>query len=239
MILPKIYNDEGGKYPQFKGFPKLSYSQYTSFKSELYKEQYLKGYFFGIRDEGNVWSGFGSDVGNFIEIQGTTKDFSEYTQGVMTLEEDKEFLRGLDYPENSVYEDEIVLPVKDTKGKILFVVQGFLDRCEYRDKEVYICDFKTGNLEKKIEFYGSKEYGQTTLYSHCKSLEGFKVKESFVLLLGRKGNGRGKHTIRLSGETAKVDTPYTLKKGKEVVASMTKVAKKISKYYEVYQKLIA
>ena len=42
LDLPKVYENEGGKYPQHVGKPKLSYSAYNSFNEEAYKEYLTK-----------------------------------------------------------------------------------------------------------------------------------------------------------------------------------------------------
>ena len=235
MRLPKKYKNEGGKYPQFVGYEKLSYSQYTSWIEDMYRAQYILQYMFGGPFTTNVWATFGSEVGEYIEARGL-KDEPSSDQEIMTPE-CKEFLDTLDYPENCTYEDEIVVPVLDKDGNILFVIQGFIDRAEYKDKNVSIIDYKTGNIDKKKEFYGSEDYGQTTLYSHCKKLEGYKIKYSGVELLGRKGNGYAKHPIRLSGDVAIIPTPYTATRAKKLLKKMTAAAEEISFHYNVLLKL--
>ena len=45
LLLPKRYEDRSGKYPQHEGKPKLSYSQWGSWKSKQYKSEYIKKYF--------------------------------------------------------------------------------------------------------------------------------------------------------------------------------------------------
>lgn len=238
ITLPKTYNNENGKYPQYVGYPKLSYSQYTSWIDPEYKLDYIRRYFLGAPFDSNIWSDYGSEVGNYIEITATTKDYSEFTP-VMLSEEDKEILNGLDYPENSTYEDEIVLPVKDKQGNIVFVIQGFIDEATYTDegKSVSILDFKTGNVDKKVEFYSSEDYGQTTLYAHCKEIEGLKITGSSVLLLGRKGNGFPKYPVKLSGVKESIDTPYSQARAKILVKKMTEAAEEISKAYQVFLKI--
>ena len=236
LTLPRVYEIKDNtpeKYHQYEGLPKLSYSQYTSWRDPSYKKDYILQYFFKkeVVSQFQIFATYGSEVGEFIETQGADR-------GEMISDEVAEMLLNLEYPENSVYEDEIVLPVYDAKGKILFVIQGFIDRSEYiGDNQLGILDFKTGNVAKKVEYYGSPDYGQTTLYCHCKHLEGLEIVYSKVTLLGRKGNGRQGHPLRLNGENVDIDTPYSVKRGEAVVKDMTKVAKEISDHYKVLLKV--
>lgn len=233
MILPRIYNNEGGKYPQFKGLPKLSYSQYTSWKDLKYRDDYILQYFFKVDvvSPFQVFADYGTHCGEFIETSGEKV-------GNMLSENDISILNSIEYPDNSVYEDEIVLPIYDKDGEILFVIQGFIDRATYIDKnKVTIIDYKTGNIEKKAEYYGSEDYGQTTLYAHTKITEGYELDYSGVVLLGRKGNGRAGHPIRLSGEIKDIPTKYTKTRANKLIKDMTKVAKEISTYYTVLTKI--
>lgn len=239
LELPRIYKNEGGKYPQYYGLPKLSYSQYDSWRTPKYRRGYVFNYFFGVNLEsfGDIFAQYGSEVGEFIETQGEKV-------GPMLSKFDKDFLLGLDYPENCKYEDEIVYPVTNSKGEILFVIQGFIDRAHYLEgNKIEILDFKTGNMEEKADYYGSLEYGQTTLYSLAKKTEGYEIVRSKVVLLHRKGNNRitrstGKlNELRLTGDALHIDTPYSDKRAKELIKNMTKVAKEISKAYVVIKKL--
>lgn len=233
IILPKIYNNEGGKYPQYKGKYKLSYSQYTSWRDIKYRDSYILQYFFGVQVKSpfEIFATYGTHCGEYIETKGGKV-------GDLLSTADKTILDSLEYPKNSTYEDEIVFPVKDTKGEILFVIQGFIDRAEYLgDNKVGILDYKTGNADKKVEEYGSLSYGQTTLYALCKETEGYSVEYSKVVLLGRKGNGRVGHPLRLDGQVIDINTPYSKERADNVIKDMTKVAREISDYYKVLLKL--
>lgn len=225
--LPKQYENDGGKYPQFKGKEKLSYSQHTSWKDPEYKPDYIVQYFSGIKLPSGIFADFGSEVGEYKESMGTGKPFKK-TQYL--TKECKDFLASRNYPENSVYEDEIVIDL-DT-----FVVQAFTDRTIHVDEEtVELEDFKTGN-SKKQEFYSGEEYGQTTLYCYGKSKEGKRIGKSSVILYERKGNNTAKHPLRLSGQVFEIDTPYNEERAEKVIADIKKSAEEISEYYRTYQK---
>lgn len=232
IILPKVYENEGGKYPQHLGKYKVSSSQVTSWKDPEYNAQYILQYFSKIKLPDGIWATFGGETGTFIECHAKGIEHPEYT---MLSEEDKEYLKTLDYPENSVYEDEIVL---EAEG---YTVQGFTDRTELIDTEtIGILDYKTGNLAKKSVFYGSDEYQQTTLYCKQKVNEGFKVGYSKVQLLGRKGMNRmlkgTYHPIRLSGESVVIDTPYSEERVEKCLKDIDDAVKEISECYKVYLK---
>jgi len=227
LILPRIYMNEGGKYPQFVGRPKISYSQYTSWNEAQYKPDYIVQYFSGIKQEAGIWANFGNNVGDYISHKAEGKEII----CEMLSNEDKLFLDGLDYPENCVYEDEIII---ECDG---FVIQAFTDRTEHiDDTTVGILDYKTGNTAAKKDYYGGDSYHQTALYSIGKEREGKSIAYSKVHILGRKGNGTPKYPIRLSGELLEVDTPYTRERGEKIIADITKTAKEISDLYKCYKK---
>jgi hypothetical protein len=229
MNLPKTYqNDASGNYPQHLGKPKISYSQYTSWKNEEYKLDYIFQYFIGGTVEDNIFALYGGEVGEYIE----KRSKGEKAQLNMMSQEDANILDSLDYPKNCIYEDEIVVDCGD------FVIQGFTDRTELvTKKQIGILDYKTGNTEKKADFYGSDEYGQTTLYCYQKTKEGFKVKYSKVVLLGRKGNGYEKYPLKLSGDILEIDTPYSPERAEKLLLDIRNVANEISDCYDFYLKI--
>jgi len=236
ILLPKVYeirDNTPEKYHKYVGYPKLSYSQYTSWKDPMYREGYIKQYLLKqeVSSPFQRFADFGSACGEYIETQGG-KD------NEMLSAEDKAILDKIDYSGDKHYEEEIVVPVKDKAGNIMFVIQGFIDEIEYlKAKTVRVIDFKTGNADKKVEQYASQDYGQTTLYCFSKTLEGFKIEYSGVILLGRKGNGYPKYPLKLSGENVDIPTKYSKTRANKVIKDMTKVAREISEYYVVIQKL--
>ena len=225
LDLPKVYENEGGKYPQHVGKPKLSYSAYNSFNEEAYKGEFFANYFLGKRGEGNIFTEFGGKCGTLFETDTETSDLSEFDVSV---------IKGLERPANSLYEVEIVVD----RGS--YVIQGFIDR-EYLDTEgnLVIDDLKTGAIDKKAKDYASQDYQQTTLYSFQRELEGEHIAYSGVILLDRKGNGQEKYPLRLTGEIARIPTPYSKKRAETFLKSFDKTAKKIEEYHKVYKKYFA
>lgn len=228
IVLPRTYkNDKSGRYPQHVGKPKISYSQHTSWIEESYRPEYILQYFSKIDVGSNIFAEYGGETGEYIE---------NYAKGVknnpiMLNKESIDVLQGIHYPEKSEYEEEIVVDCGH------YVIQGFIDRTEYiSDKEVGILDFKTGNIDKKVEFYSSEDYGQTTLYSYQKTQEGFKIGYSKVLLLGRKGNGREGHPLRLSGDSVYIDTPYSEERAQKVLKKIDNSVNEIAEAYKTYKK---
>lgn len=222
LDLPKVYENEGGKYPQHVGKPKLSYSAYNSFNEDAYKGEFFANYFLGIRGEGNIFTDFGGKCGKLFETDTDSSDLSEFDTNV---------IKSIYRPENSLYEVEIVVD----RGS--YVIQGFIDR-EYLDLEgnLVIDDLKTGAIKSKKDFYGGSEYQQTTLYAYQRELEGEHIAYSGVILLDRKGNGQEKYPLRLTGEIEYISTPYSKKRAEDFLKSFDKTAKKIEEYHKVYKK---
>lgn len=228
LNLPKLYYTSDDKYKHFNGRPKFSYSQYTSWINPEYRKDYIHTYFLNLSKESNVWADFGSEVGKYIEHYGYNIPPPETK---MLSENDIKILSNLVYPEYASYEDEVVIDMGD------FVIQGFIDRAVYNENTVDIIDFKTGNITTKKDYYASDEYAQTILYAHGKKLEGYDINFCGVYLLGRKGNGREGHPIRLSGDISTIETVYTEDKAKNILSNMRKAASEISEYYTVFNKI--
>lgn len=231
LILPKYFDDRNGTYPQHKGKIKLSYSQYNSYNDPEYKLEYYLQYFMGIKLPSGEFADFGSAVGEYIESRGQ----GEIKQGILS-QEDVEILENIvTYPDNCVYEDEVVLDLGD------FVLEGYIDRSEYKLANVVdITDFKTLNIDKKSAYYASNDYKQTTIYCYFKEQQGFVIGNSQVVGLGRKGNslnGTGNFKMRLSGESKLIPTPYSKERAEEAIKDIRETAKKISDDYKIYLKL--
>jgi hypothetical protein len=222
LDLPKVYENEGGKYPQHVGKPKLSYSAYNSFNEEAYKGEFFANYFLGIRGEGNIFTEYGGKCGVLFETDTETSDLSDF---------DVETIRSIERPANALYEVEIVVD----RGS--YVIQGFIDR-EYLDVEgnLVIDDLKTGAIKTKKAFYGGDEYQQTTLYAYQRELEGEHIAYSGVILLDRKGNGQEKYPLRLTGEIERIPTPFSKDRAETFLKSFDKTAKKIEEYHKIYKK---
>ncbi len=220
-ILPRIYEDEKGNYPEHKGKPKLSYSAYNSFIEEGYRGEMFANYFLGLPNDGNIFTSYGSLCGNYFEKKenGGLTDF------------DCSVIDTIERPENAKYESEIVI------DRGWYVIQGFSDREYFHQDGLIIEDLKTGAISSKAQYYGSDKYQQTTLYAHQRNLEGHNIIGSRVILLDRKGNGQEKYPLRLTGEIKYIDTPYSEQRAEEFLKQFDVVAEKISEYYKIYQKI--
>lgn len=231
FTLPKRYEDKSGKYPQHDGKYKLSYSQYNSWKDVKYHNEYIKKYFCGLDVPGNMFTEFGSEVGEYKEWLGNKKVGLEPVNKMLSVE-NKKFLQSLEYPDNCIYEDLIVVDC----GK--FVIEGYIDRSWYLPKKLLrIYDFKTGSIAKKTAEYASPDYGQTTLYCYQKKQEGYIIDYSGVILFDRAGNNSVKSPIRLTEKIENIPTPYTDQRAEKLLDSMCMVAEEISENYNQYLKL--
>lgn len=220
---------------ELDGKPKISYSQYSSYKDEEYQDQYYLQYFSNIGLPSGEFAEFGTSCGQYIEDVGM--GITPPRTGCLSKEDVEIILGKITFQPNSVYEDEILIEC-DT-----FIIQGYADRIKYLDnKEVEVEDFKTLNLDTKRKFYESEEYGQTALYSYQKEKESYTVTRSFVTGLGRKGSsldGTGNFKMRLSGDVQEIETPYTKERGEKIIQDITKVVHQISDEYKIFLKYFA
>lgn len=224
ILLPKVYlNDASGNYAMHVGKPKISYSQYTSWKDPLYKYDYIRQYFMGEKSEAGIYALFGSACGQYLETEIVDEEWLS--------EDDVKVLKQLERPENAVYEGEIVID----RGS--YVIQGFIDQEFLVDGKLYIIDLKTGNASTKVKFYGSQEYQQTTLYAFARKTEGFEIGYSGVKLLGRKGNGAQYGALRLSGTIDPIATPYSDERARKALAHIDATVHEISDAYKLFKKL--
>ncbi len=223
--LPKIYDDPFGNYPQHVNKPKISYSQYTSWKDPLYKNDYILQYFLGIRSESGIYAQFGSACGQYLE--------DESIDTAWLSDDDVKVLQKIERPEGAKYEGEIVI------DRGAYVIQGFIDQEFMVGDKLTINDLKTGNADTKVKFYGSQEYQQTTLYAYARKQEGFDIGYSGVILLGRKGNGGQYGALRLSGVIEKIPTPYSDERARKALANIDVAVHEIAEAYKVFKKLNA
>ena len=154
---------------------------------------------------------------------------------VLEFQEDRKILEGLELPENSIYEDLIVIDLGD------FVIECFMYRGTYLDgNRVKIVDYKTGSIVKKSSFYSSKDYKQTGVYAYAKDIEGYSVVDCGVIMLDRAGNNSPKSPIRLTGKVEYIETPYNKKEIENFLnKDVRKIAKEISNYYSKYLELLS
>lgn len=233
LILPRTFECKTGKYKNYNGRPKLSYSQYKSWKSN-YRNDYIKQYFCGLELPDSIWARTGNDTGEYIEWRGNGM-IDPRPKSIILKQNSFDNIDNaelIDYPENCVYEDQIVVDCGD------FVVEGYTDRTRYfpENNSVHIRDYKTGNISKKADYYASEEYQQLQLYGFGKQQENYNVEQIEVVMLHRKGNGSEKSPIHLTGETLLIPLEYSKDKALSLLDDMSKVAKEISDVYKTYLK---
>lgn len=259
LNLPRIYKATDKKFEKHNGKPKLSYSQYTSYKDPKYFYSYILGYIFGLPQPSNFWAGFGTYCGTSLEYRMDVKNATGKDKD--TLDEAFKYFNDKDietlnkanemFPDNSVYEREIVLD----RGS--YVTQGFIDvnfdqpTTTKEDKSVTnVIDVKTGGKNSKDKgpsFYASDKYGQTKLYARALKEEGEELGYCGVVFLDRlyeteRTNPGTTSTfedpiLHLSGEIIEVETPYTEEKVEVLLKDMDKVAGEISSLKDTYDKL--
>lgn len=240
--LPKKYNFEEGKsrpeYRKYDGWNKVSYSQITSFLSDEYRGSYFGGYFMGMKDDGNIFSFFGSACGDYLNRQDQRID--EYL-----TPECKAILDKIERPTHAVYEYEILIDLEPF-GLEKTVLQGFSDiQYEVAKMVLNVHDYKTLNLDKKKEFYESDDYQQLNTYGYGLEEIGYTIAKTSVFGLGRKGNTLDKTSfskagnplwLRLSGEVEEIDRPYNREEAVKYIKKIAETCIKIDQYYKVYKK---
>lgn len=242
LDLPRKYEFKEGEtnplYKKYDGWNKVSYSQITSFISEEYKGDYFAGYFLGIKDDGNIFSYFGSACGDYLNRKDQRVD--EYLS-----DEDKVILDAITQPKNAEYEYEILIDLEPF-GLEKTVLQGFSDiQYEVGPKKLNIHDYKTLTLDKKRDYYGSKEYQQLNVYGYGLEELGYTINKTSVFGLGRLGNTTDKNALskagnplnlRLSGEVEEIKRDYDREEAEEYIKKIAKVCTEISEYFRAYNK---
>lgn len=234
MNLPKILKTTDERYQHLVGKPALSYSQIQSWLDPTYKAGYIKQYICGIKDieDNKMFAEFGSACGTYLEGL-YNKDMSCHDEYRHLLSDfDRGVLDKVETYPNSVYEDYLVIDRGD------YVIQGYADRTIYKDDTVIVEDFKTGSIDKKHDYYRGDEYIQTDLYAYILEQKGYKIEDCRVTLFDRKGNGTEKHPIRLTGEFITINRGYNKKLAEKFLKQADKVAKEISDFNTIYQKLL-
>lgn len=232
--LPKKYLNEGGKYPQHLGKPKVSYSQLGSFKD--YKMGYIRDYLLDMRsNDDGIFASYGKYIGEYL---------SDNIRHEYLDDDDVKVLDSLEKHEGATFESEIVID----RGH--YVIQGFSDKEFMIDNLLFIDDYKTGNSTDMLKKYGDlNKYYQTRLYAYQRENEGFKIGGCRVVHLGRKGNmlERGKiHEntknrldLRLSGQVDEIKTPYVRQDIEDYLKEVDSIVLEISEYYSVYNNIFA
>lgn len=233
--LYSVTNTTNPKFEKYNGLPRMSYSAYTSWKSDLYRGAFIAAKFLGIPDPGNIFTEFGSACGEYLE----TRDSDNVKISPLLSGDDIDILDGVELPEGSIFEREIYL--RRDLGKMgSYVILGFIDM-NFEDSEglQVVVDFKTGGA-KKTEEYGGPDYNQTRLYSYAlEHEEQEEVGYVGVELLHRKGNNLipgDKNVLRLEGTVEQVETPYNYNDTEKFLKDFDKVAMEISDTLTFYKK---
>jgi len=257
LNLPRTYEAKIEKFKKHNGKPKLSYSQYTSFKDPKYFYSYILGYIFGIPQPSNFWAEFGTYCGTSLEHRMQINQANEKDK--KTLDEAFKYFNQKDietlhkankiFPTNSVYEREIVL------DRGFYVIQGFIDVNfdTFKNKdtsETNVIDIKTGGKNSKnkgTSFYASNKYGQTKLYAKALEEEGENIGYCGVVFLDRIFETKKTHpnttstfetpVLHLSGEILEIETPYEKESVNNLLKDIDRVAKEVSSLKNTYDKL--
>lgn len=222
--LPKKYeNRDSKRFPQHLDKYKLSYSQYSSWKTPTYKEDYIRTYILGWDRTTNDFAQFGSACGGYLE------DKTIDTEWLSAR--DVEVLDNVDRPEDAEYEVEICI------DRGWYVIQGFIDQMyPFSKNGVVIKDFKTGDYTKKQPFYSDiNQYGQTNVYAYgINTCENKEIDYCGVTLLDRKGNPFRGQRLELTGGIYMIDTPYSKEIAEQVLEGIDRVAEDIAETYTLY-----
>lgn len=229
MLLPKVYENEGGNYPQHLGKPKVSYSQIGSFREIPFTYGYLKQYFMGVELPQGMFARFGTSCGEYLEKHEISDDLSE---------SDIKFLDMVPRPKSATYEREIVID----RGE--YVIQGFIDQDYTHYKKECIIDFKTGSLSKKEKYSNPDEYYQTRMYAYHREQLGAKIGKCGVYFFPRKGNvlvedltPKTEHNrLRIDGPPIWIDTPYVKEDIDNYLNGVDQIVTEISEMYKYYLK---
>lgn len=230
QLLPRVYSlspNSPPEYAKFVGMPKLSYSQYNSWKDTKYFDDYIRHYFFGLPPTTNAYAQFGSAVGEYFEKL-------EIDQQWLSAN-DVSILQKVERRPGVLYESEIVI------DRGWYCIQGFADEELRRDNIVDILDTKTGSVNSKLAWYAHKtKYFQTRMYTYGRENEGFTPGDCEVRLLDRLGSDRSllPHAkLRLSGRIEMIPTPYVRSEVEELLLGVDKVAEEIKEYFKIFQKI--
>jgi hypothetical protein len=226
-----VYLNEGGKYPQHLGKPKVSYSQLGSFKD--YKMGYIRDYILGMKSDDGIFASYGKYIGEYL---------SDDIRHEYLDDDDVKVLDSLEKHEGATFESEIVI------DRGTYVIQGFSDKEFKINNLLFIDDFKTGNSDDMFKKYGDlKKYYQTRLYAYQRENEGFEIGGCRVVHLGRKGNAleRGKvHEktknrldLRLSGQVNEIETPYIRQDIEGYLKEVDNIVLEIADYYTLYNNI--
>lgn len=215
------------------GTPYISYSQISSFNSDIYKQQYILSYLFGIKDNGNDYSRQGNAVGEYLE------DGSKKENKILN-EQDKIYLDSLieRFSKLQDAEYEKLIDIKRDGYKII----GYIDLYYKNRGKAGIIDFKCCNIVKKKPVFVNEEkdvkgYMQTNLYSYAVEQQGDKIGNVGIFALDRVGNAFNGEELHLSGKTETIPVPYDKELTKEFLKFADDTVFKISSLKSTYDSL--
>lgn len=166
MILPRTDKETGKPY--------LSYSSITTFQKD--PKEFAERYLYGKPFEGNIWTDFGSKVGEALEHG----DFSKFSP------EEQKVLEAT--PRLDQFETKITWDLGD------FDVIGFIDT--NTEDRSHLIDYKTGGPGKDKQ-YDSEKYFQLAIYAAESRQKGYTVDRAEVVFLERIGNPLKGYPLKL------------------------------------------
>lgn len=205
LLLPRK-DDQGNSY--------ISYSQLSTFKKDI--GDYYNQYVLGKRFEGNVYTEFGSKVGEALEHN----DFSKFEP------QEQDVLRQVIRLDE--FEREVRLHYDG------FYVLGFIDT--NKADLSHIIDYKTGS-EGKEEQYRQDGYTQLCLYALALRQEtGVTPSRAHVNFIQRNGNpGKGEPLTVAPAAPQLIPVDISEERLKRVDWETLAVAKKMSEFYQKYR----
>lgn len=184
----------------------ISISQVSSFNSSnpQYFNQYILGYLFGIRDEGNAYSWQGNATGEYLEND-SKKDNPILNDSDKNILD--EIIKTFQKLEGREYEKLITIQKEGYK------IIGYIDLYYKKDGKADIIDFKSCNIEKKRDEFINKEkdlsgYMQLNLYSYAIEQTGEEIGNVGIYAIDRIGNAFNGEELHLSGKAEVIPVPY-------------------------------
>ena len=212
-----------------KGVNYISYSQYTSFKSDSgfntglpgYQE-YIRSYFLGERFPDAGWAQFGKDVEDYI---------CERKSGEMFSQRERDVLEKVEPLGNFQIEVKLWL------ASNLYLL-GYIDDATHDLMKVR--DYKTGS-DNSLQKYTKPDYEQLDFYSMwVKQETGRLPNELEVCGIERKGNVFGltdrRDLLTVGEKVTYIPRETSEERCENVKNNLLKVVFEISDYYKIFKK---
>ena len=205
LLLPRK-DDQGNSY--------ISYSQLSTFKKDI--GDYYNQYVLGKRFEGNVYTEFGSKVGEALEHN----DFSKFEP------QEQDVLRQVIRLDE--FEREVRLHYDG------FYVLGFIDT--NKADLSHIIDYKTGSEGKEAQ-YQQDGYTQLCLYALALRQEtGVTPSQAHVNFIQRNGRPQDGEALSVAPVAPQLlDIDISLGRLKQVYWDTLETARKMSEFYLKYR----